>query len=317
MPYQLPNLAVTGAVIESAWGNQNRDNWARSCPGVVTAAGDLTYADVANSMARLPIGTAGQILKVNSGETAPEWVSLDTGVPSSVGTANAEGSSGAFARQDHVHDIANGAIDAAAIIADNIITSAKLTNSGATAGTYGDDAYTHPSVTVDAKGRVTAIFEAATTGIGSDGTSLRTSGTAGAGTASAIIGTPTGSFPGSGGLNTIGNIFLNGSQYANPDYALELWATGVIERFKENLGAAEYPGLRSLEDVEAFAREHFQLPHVWQRNQTDDPCGVGVIERHDAVLEMIEELFIHLFGMNRAIKAQAAEIAGLKAQIAR
>jgi len=41
---------------------------------VVTTAGDLIYGTAADTVARLGIGTAGQLLAVNSGATAPEWV---------------------------------------------------------------------------------------------------------------------------------------------------------------------------------------------------------------------------------------------------
>jgi hypothetical protein len=37
------------------------------------AAGDIIYASAADTPAKLSIGTAGQVLKVNSGATAPEW----------------------------------------------------------------------------------------------------------------------------------------------------------------------------------------------------------------------------------------------------
>jgi hypothetical protein len=40
---------------------------------VVTTAGDLIYGTAADTVTRLGIGTAGQVLKVNSGATAPEW----------------------------------------------------------------------------------------------------------------------------------------------------------------------------------------------------------------------------------------------------
>ena len=40
---------------------------------VVDAAGDLLYGTAADTLGRLAIGTAGQVLKVNSGATAPEW----------------------------------------------------------------------------------------------------------------------------------------------------------------------------------------------------------------------------------------------------
>ena len=44
-----------------------------------TTAGDLDYYTSALAKARLAIGTAGQVLTVNSGATAPEWVSPSTG----------------------------------------------------------------------------------------------------------------------------------------------------------------------------------------------------------------------------------------------
>ena len=50
---------------------------------VVTTAGDLIYGTAADTVARLGIGTAGQVLKVNSGATAPEWGAASS--PSFVG----------------------------------------------------------------------------------------------------------------------------------------------------------------------------------------------------------------------------------------
>jgi hypothetical protein len=40
---------------------------------IVDAAGDLIYGTADNTVARLALGTASQILRVNSGATAPEW----------------------------------------------------------------------------------------------------------------------------------------------------------------------------------------------------------------------------------------------------
>jgi hypothetical protein len=42
---------------------------------VLTGQGDLAYASAANTPARLGIGSAGQVLQVNAGATAPEWAS--------------------------------------------------------------------------------------------------------------------------------------------------------------------------------------------------------------------------------------------------
>jgi hypothetical protein len=67
---------------------------------LVDAAGDLIYATADNTVARLAIGTALQVLRVNSGATAPEWATASTGAlsiiaPTSIansgGTASASG----------------------------------------------------------------------------------------------------------------------------------------------------------------------------------------------------------------------------------
>ena len=45
----------------------------------VTTAGDLLYGTAADTLGRLGIGTAGQVLRVNSGATAPEWATPAAG----------------------------------------------------------------------------------------------------------------------------------------------------------------------------------------------------------------------------------------------
>lgn len=47
-------------------------------PTIIDAAGDLIYGASNDTPARLGIGTAGQVLAVNSGATAPEWVTAAT-----------------------------------------------------------------------------------------------------------------------------------------------------------------------------------------------------------------------------------------------
>jgi hypothetical protein len=58
-------------VTVSMMNQQIRDNG--NAIWVGTTAGDMDYYTGATGKARLPIGTAGQILKVNAGATAPEW----------------------------------------------------------------------------------------------------------------------------------------------------------------------------------------------------------------------------------------------------
>jgi hypothetical protein len=62
-------LASTPTATKSAY-----DLAAAAVPkSTVTTAGDVIYATGSSAVTRLGIGTAGQVLKVNSGATAPEW----------------------------------------------------------------------------------------------------------------------------------------------------------------------------------------------------------------------------------------------------
>lgn len=49
---------------------------------LIDAAGDLLVGSAADTVARLGIGTAGQVLTVNSGATAPEWAAASSGAVS-------------------------------------------------------------------------------------------------------------------------------------------------------------------------------------------------------------------------------------------
>ena len=109
---------------------------------VLSAQGDMLYRG-ASSETRLPIGTAGQVLKVNSGATAPEWGAVS--IPS--GSISVTGSDLTL----------SGATGTA-------ITNATLASSGVVAGTY-------TKVTVDAKGRATVGASATPTDIGAVPTS--------------------------------------------------------------------------------------------------------------------------------------------------
>jgi hypothetical protein len=50
-----------------------------SSTDLITTAGDLLYGTAADTVARLGIGTVGQVLQVNSGATAPEWAAAASG----------------------------------------------------------------------------------------------------------------------------------------------------------------------------------------------------------------------------------------------
>jgi hypothetical protein len=60
---------------------------------LVDAAGDLIYGTADNTVARLAIGTANQVLKVNSGATAPEWGTAPSGGMTLISTTTLTGAS--------------------------------------------------------------------------------------------------------------------------------------------------------------------------------------------------------------------------------
>lgn len=68
----ISTLSSGHTVLDTEW-NALVNNILESAAAKVTTAGDIVYATGANALARLPIGTAGQHLQVNSGATAPEW----------------------------------------------------------------------------------------------------------------------------------------------------------------------------------------------------------------------------------------------------
>lgn len=77
MAWTAPRTYTTGEIITAAILNAHvRDNLLETAPALAGAAGDTFYADAANSITNLAKGTAKQVLSMNDGETAPEWVTL-------------------------------------------------------------------------------------------------------------------------------------------------------------------------------------------------------------------------------------------------
>ena len=58
-----------------------------------TTAGDIDYYTTATTKARIAIGTAGQVLQVNSGATAPEWATSSSGGMTLISTTTLTGAS--------------------------------------------------------------------------------------------------------------------------------------------------------------------------------------------------------------------------------
>lgn len=64
------------------WVNADDPNAIQNA--IIDAAGDLIYGTAPDTPARLPIGTAGQVLTVNVGATAPQWQTPASGIPASI-----------------------------------------------------------------------------------------------------------------------------------------------------------------------------------------------------------------------------------------
>jgi hypothetical protein len=78
----LKDTNVTTYYTGSAWANL--DTTGMTNP--MTTTGDVIYSSSGSTPARLGIGTAGQVLRVNSGATAPEWAAPAAGGMTQLGT---------------------------------------------------------------------------------------------------------------------------------------------------------------------------------------------------------------------------------------
>jgi hypothetical protein len=69
---------TTGQVLSKTSNTDLDFTWITDATGMtnpMTTTGDVIYSSSGSTPARLGIGTAGQVLQVNSGATAPEWIS--------------------------------------------------------------------------------------------------------------------------------------------------------------------------------------------------------------------------------------------------
>ena len=85
----LKDTNVTTYYTGSAWANLDTTGMLNP----MTTTGDTIYSSSGSTPARLGIGTAGQILQVNSGATAPEWATPTSGGMTLIATATPSGAS--------------------------------------------------------------------------------------------------------------------------------------------------------------------------------------------------------------------------------
>ena len=101
---------------------------------LVDAAGDLIYATADDTTARLAIGTAGKVLAVNSGATAPEWVTLATGGMTLLSTTTLSGTSTTVSSIDQTYTDLYVVVTGMDISSDNYFLM-RPNGSGSNSGT--------------------------------------------------------------------------------------------------------------------------------------------------------------------------------------
>jgi hypothetical protein len=99
-----------------------------------------------------------------------------------------------------------------------------------------------------------------------------------------------------GDVNVTGDVRKGGTAYTNPDYVLEHWATGKIEKFADKEGASDYQGLMPLGAVREFAQTNLHLPRFGQK------AGHGLFSGGDAVLATLEEAYLYIFQLEERVK---------------
>lgn len=126
---------VINALIEHVDGDELNPH-ADTLPVGTTSGHDTTTRHVFGANTALGPGTtvpttitpddSGSAGSGNSPARDDHRHAITTATAVSVSTANSEGSAATFSRSDHVHDIANGAIDAAALFGAGVVDSAAI-----------------------------------------------------------------------------------------------------------------------------------------------------------------------------------------------
>ncbi len=123
----LKDTNVTTYYTGSAWANLDTTGMVNP----MTTTGDTIYSSSGSTPARLGIGTAGQVLQVNSGATAPEWATPSSGGMTLLSTTSLSGASVTISAINQtytnlfiaIYQVATAANDAGIRIAPNGTTN--------------------------------------------------------------------------------------------------------------------------------------------------------------------------------------------------
>lgn len=121
------------------------------------------------------------------------------------------------------------------------------------------------------------------------------------------LGAPTGGDKGTGTLNVSSNIYKNNTAYTNPDFVLEHWATGKIEKYKNRERASLYVPM-TIYEIEDYAKKNWRLPGI-----TDEPAGV--FDMTDIALELLERLYIVTIDQQHTIDGLESKLSELERRL--
>ncbi|MEI6590333.1 MAG: hypothetical protein WCO38_10365, partial [Verrucomicrobiota bacterium] len=166
----------------------------------LTTAGDTLYGGTSGAGTRLAIGTAGQVLTVNAGATAPQWSTPTTGTVTAVSVASANGFAGT----------SSGGATPALTLTTSVTGVLKGNGTAISAATAGTDYSAGTSANTSGLVYSTTTTGALTTATGAQvSTALGT--TAISGNAANVTGIVVGANGGTGVANTGSTITLGGS----------------------------------------------------------------------------------------------------------
>jgi hypothetical protein len=115
------------------------------------------------------------------------------------------------------------------------------------------------------------------------------------------VGAPTGGDKGVGTINVATDAYKNNSAYVNPDYVLEHYYHGIIDKFADNEGASDYAGLLSIQDTADYMEANLHLPWIGRESS-------GIFDRGDMALVGQETLMLHIIELEARIRDLEAQI---------
>jgi hypothetical protein len=99
---------------------------------------------------------------------------------------------------------------------------------------------------------------------------------------------------------------LNNTAYTNPDFVYEHFFTGKIVKYANNIGAADYKGLMSIDDLRKYVKKHHRFPVI-----KDEPTCIFV--RADIALQLQEETHLYIFQLHDRTKSLEFRVDNLEA----